>query len=321
MFTDIPEAALWEYRSTVPNPDDFDAFWSRTLSEAATHPLDVVAEPWESGLSTVRVWDVAFSGFAGQRINAWLIMPANASGPIPGVVEFVGYGGGRGNPLESLLWSSAGYAHLIMDSRGQGASHHQGSTADPGGSGPAYPGVMTRGIEHPDTYYYRRLFADAVRAVDAIATFPQVDSSSIAVVGGSQGGAMAIAVAGLRTDLTAAVAFVPFLSDIRRASTITDSMPYREIGMYLATQRTMVEQAFATLSYFDGVNFARRATAPVWYSAALMDPVCPPSTVFASYHEYGGPKHITVWPYNGHEGGGIQDAAVALAALKDAFHG
>ena len=319
MLTDIPESALWEYRSQVPNPDDFDDFWRRTLEEAASHAIDVVAEPWESGLSTVEVWDVTFSGYGGHRIKAWLIAPTDASGPLPGIVEYVGYGGGRGNPLESLLWSSAGYAHLIMDSRGQGAAHHQGSTPDPGSSGPAYPGVMTRGIEHPDSYYYRRLFTDAVRAVDAIKTFPRVDPDRIAVVGGSQGGAMSIAVAGLRDDLTAAIAYVPFLSDIPCASTITDAMPYREIGMYLATQRTMVEQAFATLSYFDGVNFARRASAPVWYSAALMDPICPPSTVFASYHEYAGPKHITVWPYNGHEGGGVRDAAVALAALKSAL--
>jgi cephalosporin-C deacetylase len=37
--------------------------------------------------------------------------------------------------------------------------------------------------------------------------------------------------------------------------------------------------AFATLSYFDGVNFAKRATAPAMFSVALMDQVCPPSTV------------------------------------------
>jgi cephalosporin-C deacetylase len=34
-----------------------------------------------------------------------------------------------------------------------------------------------------------------------------------------------------------------------------------------------------------------------------MDAVCPPSTVFAAYNHYAGPKEIDVWPYNGHEGG------------------
>ena len=37
------------------------------------------------------------------------------------------------------------------------------------------------------------------------------------------------------------------------------------------------------------------------FSVGLMDDVCPPSTVFASYHHYAGPKDITVYAYNGHE--------------------
>jgi cephalosporin-C deacetylase len=321
MFTDMSEADLWEYRSSVPNPENFDEFWRSTLAEAAEHDLDVVVTPYESGLSTVTVWDVTFSGYAGDRIKAWLLVPAAATGPLPVIVEYVGYGGGRGNALESLIWSSAGYAHLVMDSRGQGAAHHRGSTPDTGGSGPAFPGVMTRGIERPEDYYYRRLFTDAVRAVDAAKSLPQVDADRIAVVGGSQGGAMALAVAGLRSDLSAAVAYVPFLSDIRRATTITDNMPYREIASYLAVQRDMVETVFATLAYFDGVNFARRASTPIWYSAALMDPVCPPSTVFASYSEYAGPKHIRVWPYNAHEGGAVEDVVRALKAVGGVFGG
>ncbi|BDZ45729.1 hypothetical protein GCM10025866_16380 [Naasia aerilata] len=72
----------------------------------------------------------------------------------------------------------------------------------------------------------------------------------------------------------------------------------------------------ATLRYFDGVNFARRATAPAQLSAALADVICPPSTVFGAFHEYAGPKSITVWPFNGHEGGAIEDELAAVAFLQ-----
>jgi cephalosporin-C deacetylase len=34
-----------------------------------------------------------------------------------------------------------------------------------------------------------------------------------------------------------------------------------------------------------------------------MDAVCPPSTVFAAFHGYGGPKEIAVYEWDGHEGG------------------
>jgi cephalosporin-C deacetylase len=64
-----------------------------------------------------------------------------------------------------------------------------------------------------------------------------------------------------------------------------------------------VDATFKTLSYFDGMNFAVRSTSPALFSVALMDTICPPSTVYAAYNHYGGPKQIAVWPYNGHEGG------------------
>ena len=87
---------------------------------------------------------------------------------------------------------------------------------------------------------------------------------------------------------------------------------------YCKTHRDLVDQAFATLSYVDGVNLAPRATAPVLFSAALRDEICPPSTVFAAFNHWGGDdKDIRVWPYNGHEGGGAFQRAEQLRWLRD----
>ena len=71
----------------------------------------------------------------------WLLVPASARGPLPCVVGFLGYGGGRGFPYEWLTWPAAGYAHLLMDTRGQGGSLQPGATGDPHGSaGSSSPG-------------------------------------------------------------------------------------------------------------------------------------------------------------------------------------
>ncbi len=70
--------------------------------------------------------DLTFSGFDGDSIKAWATVPHGASGPLPTVVEFLGYGGGRGLPGMRLFWPSAGYVHLLMDTRGQAA---RGATA------------------------------------------------------------------------------------------------------------------------------------------------------------------------------------------------
>ena len=206
MLTDLPYAELVAYRSSQTQPADFDRFWKQTLDEAAAHDVDVRMHEVPTGLTTITTYDVTFRGFAGQDVRAWLRVPAGAGGPLPTVVQYVGYGGGRGHALESLLWASAGFAHLHMDTRGQGSSWSVGQTPDEATAGPQVPGVLTRGILDPADYYYRRLFTDAVRAVDAAHSIDRVDPARVAVIGGSQGGGTALAVAGLRTDIAAAVA-------------------------------------------------------------------------------------------------------------------
>lgn len=316
MFIDLPEAELRTYRSTQRDPADFDEFWADTLAETRRHELVVTVTPVEPGLATLDVFDVSFPGFGGEPIKAWLRVPRGAEGPLPTIVQFHGYGRGRGQAFENLLWASAGFAHFDMDTRGQGWGGSTGDTADESGSGPQVPGFLTRGVEARETYYYRRVFADAVRAVAAARSLAVVDSGRVGVVGISQGGGIALAVAGLVPDLAAVVARVPFLCDFPRASVITDELPYKEVGQYLATHRHRVDQVQETLAYFDGVNFAKRATAPLAITAALMDSICPPSTIFGAFNNYAGPKTMTVWPYNGHEGGSWEDDALALRAFR-----
>lgn len=304
--TDFSLPELENYRPLVDEPADFDEFWTRTLGEAAGFDLNLTVQRVDTVYRSVAVHDVSFAGFAGDPIRAWFTLPTGADGPLPVVVEFIGYGGGRGLPGQQQHWASAGYAHLLVDTRGQGANQGDGgATADPHGSGPATSGFVTRGIEHRDRYYYRRVFTDAVRAVAAARALPLVDPSRIAVRGGSQGGGIALAVAGLVPGLFAAMIDVPFLCHFRRAVDIGGRDPYLEITKYLAVHRGSADTVFAVLSAFDGVNFAKRAQIPTLYSVGLMDPTCPPSTVFAAYnHHASAEKDIAVYAFNGHEGGG-----------------
>ena len=316
MFTDLPEAELVEYRSTQTAPPDFDAFWAHTLGQARAGDGKVTLTQVDAGLSALDCYDVTFPGFGGDPVRGWLRLPRGGHAVLPAIVQYVGYGGGRGHVLENLHWAAAGYVHLIMDTRGQGSGWSRGHTPDPAPTGPQVPGVMTRGIDDPRSYYYRRLFTDAVRAVDAVRTLDVVDPARVAVIGGSQGGATALAVAALVPDLAALVAHVPFLCDIPRALTITDAYPYREVVDYLATHRDREAVVLRTLSYVDGVNFAARARVPARFCVALMDAITPPSTVYAAYHAYAGAKSLDVWRYNGHEAGGPDDDAAALAFLR-----
>ena len=299
----LPE--LESYLPDLREPLDFDAYWTHTLAESRARAEAPVLTPESTPFATLDVFDVTFSGFGGDPVKAWLTVPRSIDGPLPAVVEYIGYNGGRGVPVERLAWASAGYAHLLMDTRGQGSGWGSGgATPDPHPTGPAVPGFMTRGIESPETYYYRRVFTDAALAVDAVRAMPNIDPARVAVAGGSQGGGIALAAAGLSDGLVAAMPDVPFLCHFERAVGFTGGDPYQEVVRYLSVYRGADERVFDTLSYFDGANHAKRADAAALFSVALMDDVCPPSTVLAAYNHYAAAdKAIEVYTHNQHEGG------------------
>jgi cephalosporin-C deacetylase len=320
-FPDLIQPELGTYRSAVQSPDDFAAFWAETIAEARAIGGAVSVVPAETTLKAVEAFDVTFPGFGGHPIKGWLTVPAQRSGRLPLVVQYLGYGGGRGFPHEHLHWAASGYAYFRMDTRGQGSGWAMGATADPVGTTPSIPGVMTKGVLDKRDYYYRRLFTDAVRAVDMLVASEFVDAERIAVCGGSQGGGIALAVAGLDPRIKAVMSDVPFLCDYPRAVQKASRDPYLEIVRFLAQHRDKKAVVFETLNYFDGVNFARQAKAAALFSVAVMDETCPPSTVYGAFNAYAGAdKTMVEYEFNNHEGGGPFQDRRQLQWLGERFN-
>jgi cephalosporin-C deacetylase len=330
---DLPLAELETYRPSIEQPEDLADFWRRSREEVQGFDLDLSVRPVENKLVVIDTFDVRFAGWGGSPVQAWLHVPAGASrsaDPLPTVVQYYGYSRGRGFPHENTVWAQAGYAQLVMDTRGQGW-HTGGPTGTPDWAPEAgvvhSPGFLTVGLADPGSYYYRRVYGDALRLLEVAAALEQTDADRLIVTGASQGGGITIAVAGLAglfgLPLVAAAPDVPFLCHFRRAVEITDAEPYAELTRYLAGWRDHAERAYRTLAYFDGANLGRWATVPALFSVALMDEVCPPSTVFAAYHHYGGdaepPKSINVYAHNGHEGGGPYQIEAQLDWFAEMF--
>lgn len=210
-------------------------------------------------------------------------------------------------------WNAGGYAATPDDAAQAGLNHA--------------PGFMTSGLEDPDHYYYRRVYVDTIRCLEAARSNPLIDNDKIIVAGGSQGGGLSIAAAGLAPyagiEVIGCAPDVPFLCHFQRALKITGNNPYGEITNYLHGWRDQVEVAYRTLSYFDAVNLGRRATAAGLFSVALMDATCPPSTVFAAYNFFseraGAQKSINVYSHNQHEGGGDYQMQAKLEWIAEQF--
>ena len=301
-FPDLMPDVVADYRSAAKMPADFRDFWAGTIAEARRHPLDLRLDPVDAGLPAFEVSDLTYRGYGGHPVRGWVIQPKGGSRSC--VVKFIGYNGGRSFAHEHLFWAATGRTVLVMDTRGQGSGWAPGHTPDPVGSDPAHAGFMTKGIQRREDYFYRRVFTDAVRAVEAARALPGVDAARITVTGVSQGGGIALAAAGLVPGLAAVMPDVPYLCDFWRGVTVATRDPYLEIARYLSVHRAAEAQVFATLNNFDGVHFSALAAAPALFSVAIMDTICPPSTVYAAFNAYAGTKKIERYTFNDHEGGG-----------------
>jgi cephalosporin-C deacetylase len=302
---DLPLEALREYRTSAREPDGLDGFWAGAIEAARARAIEPVLVPYEpAAYGALAAFDVTFSGADGDPIRAWYLRPASAgTAALPCLVAFVGYGGGRDLPAAHSLYPACGFATLVMDTRAQGGTWSTGDTPDRGAgeSGPEHPGVMTRGIASPETYYYRRLYVDAVRAVETAASLEGVDAERIAVAGASQGGALALAAAALAPNVVRLChADVPFLCDIERGMDVAIEHPYLELVSFLALHPELEDAVRHTIRHVDNALLATRIRARTLVSVGLRDTIAPPSTVFAAYNAITAPKEIAVYPYSGH---------------------
>ena len=293
---DLPIAQLRGYRPEPTAQPDLDAFWQQTLAEAAQAPLNAKVEKFDYPVDDLDVYQVFFDGWRGARVSAWFLSRTGARSQ-PTIVFYHGYSGSKGQVYDYLGWALQGYAVISVDVRGQSGDSSDREDYEGG----AVKGWMTKGIQSPETYYYRGVYVDCVRALDFATSRPEVNPDRIGITGVSQGGGISLAVAALDRRPKLAMPEVPYLCHYRRALEVTDRDPYQEIALYCHRYPDREEQAFKTLSYFDNLNLADRIRCPVLVSVGLQDLITPPSTIFATYNRISAEKEIRVYPYGGHE--------------------
>jgi cephalosporin-C deacetylase-like acetyl esterase len=151
-------------------------------------------------------------------------------------------------------------------------------------------------IDNKDRYYYKRVYLGCVRAVDFIFSLPEFDGSNIGVLGGSQGGALAIVTAGLDSRIKSLVSIFPALCDL------TGYLNGRAGGWpHVFNDPTHNTPAkVETSKYYDVVNFARQVKAPGFYSWGYNDEVCPPTSMYAAYNVIQAPRTLFLAEETGH---------------------
>lgn len=274
-----------------PNPQpDFGHYWERAKRElAAVDPQFRMIRV--DSLTTARreVFVVEMRSLGNVLIRGWYSRPT-APGTYPAVLQVQGYS-------STMLPTYVDYGDDLigfgLNIRGHGNSKEN---MDPG-----FPGYILHSLSDKEMYIYRGAYMDCLRAVDFLFSRPEVDTTSVAVEGASQGGALAFATAALDNQrIKVCVPQVPFLSDFEDYFK-TAFWPGNEFIDLVENQQKMTwEEVFYTLSYIDIKNLAGWIKAPMLMGVGLKDEVCPPHINFAAYNQVKAQKQYVVYPSAGH---------------------
>jgi cephalosporin-C deacetylase len=287
-------------KPTTTDPEDFDKFWIDGKAELAKLPLDAKLEPLP-GYSTpgVDVYHVSFqnvgSGISrSSRIYGILAIPktTDPNRKFPALLSVPGAGV---RPYRGLLnLAEKGIITLQIGIHGISVILDQ-SVYDNLAAGPLNR-YMFYNIDNKDAYYYKRVFLGAIRANDFLVGHPQFDGKNLGVIGGSQGGALAISTAALDSRVKFLAASYPALSDL------TGYVHGRAGGWHhhFRSKENQTPEKIATSKYYDTVNFARRLKIPGIYSWGFNDEVCPPTSMYSAYNLITAPKTLLLGLEMGH---------------------
>lgn len=299
---DKPLNELKDYMGISPKPKDFSQYWEENLRRLDNIKLDVYIKEADFKCPFATCYDLYFTGTNGARVYSKLIKPNIIKGKIPAIIEFHGYQGSSGDWSKYFKYAASGICIVAMDCRGQA-----GKSEDVGGvKGITVKGHIVRGLqEGKDKLLYKDIYLDTVILAKIIKEMDFVDKNRVATMGGSQGGALALACAALDSDIKKVFALYPFLSDFKRVWEMDlGGEAYDELKRYfkfIDPTHESEEFVFNTLGYIDIQNLASRIKGEVTMATGLMDDICPPSTQFAIYNKIEAKKNIIVYPEYGHE--------------------
>lgn len=299
-----------EIRPSAPAPEDFDEFWRSKKQALAAVSATSHLTPVKSGREGIEAFDLKVDSL-GTPVSGYYARPAGAKPRnLPAVLTVHGAGVRSASISNAVSWAREGGMGLDINAHGL-----------PNGREPAFYDALTVGelkdyrqigLQARDNVYFLGMFLRLVRAIDFLTAQPEWDGRTVIVYGSSQGGAQAIAAAGLDSRVTCFVAGVPAMSDH------TGALIGRIAGWpkFIATGSTPTPQIVSVVKYYDVVNFASRTRASGFFTVGFIDTTCPPTTVYAAYNALTAPKDIFNDITSGHTNTPAASAAMRAAALR-----
>ena len=268
-------------------PADFDAFWNAATKKLdAEVPLDARVERLDKSCNEKHEsFRVSFATFDHARVYGFLTVPKGA-GPFPVSVNVPGAGPGVIGPDTGM--ADRGFIRLVMnvhpfepatttDAQKQLYDEQDKRLTAQFGA----PRYCQSGATKCETYFYYRIILGINRAVNWLATRPDVDKTRFFYSGTSQGGGFGFILCGLNRHFTRGAIYVPAITDLLGFQQGRDSGWPKLVENVKAGDKTAATKVAPS---FDGAHFAARITCPVRVAVGFSDETCPPAAVYTGYN-------------------------------------
>ena len=302
-------------------PPGFDKFWARKRAELDAVPIRAtrrkksIPPTAAAKYPGVVCYDTQVDCAGGVPVSGYLCMPENArQKSLPAIVVFHGAG----------VRSS----RMMLDSGAKAIAFNVNAHGLPNGRPQKFyddlfagelKDYRSRFLDDHERNYFVGIYLRIMRALDYVKSLPEWDGKTLIVMGASQGGAQALAAAGLDKQVSLCVAEVPSQCDLGgRLAKRRPGGPMCRNPIRIQKDPVIVREA----AYVDNVFLARNVRCPVYISTGLIDQTCIATSIFACYNALPPDveKHIAVTPFGGHNdsraklGRGVVDELLSKSA-------
>jgi cephalosporin-C deacetylase len=150
-------------------------------------------------------------------------------------------------------------------------------------------------LQEKEKYIYRGIYMDCIRGIDFLFANENLgfDLKKIILLGASQGGALALVVAGLKNkQINTCIADVPIYCDMHvnlemEPQIKDEAFIFKYINNFISKQAGLFtkEQFLANFSYFEVQNFIPQIRSTVLMATSFRDALAPAATVFCGFNK------------------------------------
>ena len=291
--------------------DGFNDFWDKSISNIKKINIDLSMDKANrKSLGPFKILDVTFRGFAKASVHGTLYHnPKIRKSKV--IIYLHDYNNCTELPVSAL---DPSFAYFFLRMRGHSLSKPEKSIE----LEVKAPGFAIENILDPNTYYVKTIYLDAYRLIDALRLIPDIDCSSIGIIGKGLGAASAMFCGCMHERISAIVIDSPLFANIPLSQNESTSLLTDEINTYYkASTKSNKSHIKNNLTLFDILNFTDKIKIPALVIAGLKDTIASPSCTMGFFNRLLTDKTIEIYPEEGNSAGGNQQTIKSIKWLKD----